>query len=103
MPTAFVTGVTGQDGGYLVDRLLPEGVRVHGLVRGTGAQARMRATYPAITVHVGDLRDCGSVGHLTAAIEPHEVYNLGGISSVATSWRHRWRPGRCPGWRWRAC
>ena len=33
MSVALVTGATGQDGSYLVERLLAEGLEVHGLVR----------------------------------------------------------------------
>ena len=33
MPRAFVTGITGQDGGYLAEQLLAEGTEVHGMVR----------------------------------------------------------------------
>jgi hypothetical protein len=33
--TALVTGITGQDGGYLAELLLGQGYRVHGMVRPT--------------------------------------------------------------------
>ena len=33
MPTALVTGVTGQDGSYLADFLLEKGYKVIGMVR----------------------------------------------------------------------
>ena len=33
MTTALITGITGQDGSYLAERLLADGVEVHGLVR----------------------------------------------------------------------
>jgi len=33
MTRAFVTGVGGQDGGYLAERLLTDGVEVHALVQ----------------------------------------------------------------------
>ena len=33
MPTALVTGITGQDGYYLADFLLTQGYRVVGMVR----------------------------------------------------------------------
>lgn len=33
MQTALVTGITGQDGGYLAERMIADGWAVHGLVR----------------------------------------------------------------------
>ena len=33
MTTAFITGITGQDGSYLAELLLGKGYDVHGLVR----------------------------------------------------------------------
>ena len=33
MPTAMITGITGQDGSYLAELLLGKGYEVHGLVR----------------------------------------------------------------------
>ena len=32
MPAALITGITGQDGGYLAERLVADGYDVHGLV-----------------------------------------------------------------------
>jgi len=31
--TAFITGITGQDGSYLAELLLGKGYQVHGLIR----------------------------------------------------------------------
>ena len=33
MPTALITGITGQDGSYLAELLLGKGYEVHGIVR----------------------------------------------------------------------
>lgn len=89
MPRAFVTGVTGQDGGYLAERLLREGVDVHGMVRPDDDDAvrRLQTRAPGVVLHRGDLGDPARVAGLIAEVEPHEIYNLGGISSVAQSWR----------------
>ena len=89
MPRAFVTGVTGQDGGYLVERLLGEGVEVHGMVRpgDDDAVRRLQLQAPGVVFHLGDLSDAARVAGLIAEIAPDEIYNLGGISSVAQSWR----------------
>jgi GDPmannose 4,6-dehydratase len=86
--TTFVTGITGQDGTYLVERLLAEGVEVHGLVRpGDGAVAALGARHPGVVLHQGDLGDDDRLAGLVAEVAPDEVVNLAGISSVATSWQ----------------
>lgn len=85
--SALVTGVTGQDGSYLLERLLAEGGEVHGLVRAGDSQtARLRALHPAVHLHEGDLADGEGLRALVTAVEPDELYNLAGISSVAYSW-----------------
>jgi len=90
--TAFVTGATGQDGSYLVERLVAEGVEVHALVRprpdrdAPGAQGV--GLPPSVVVHEADLRDTDRVRDLLADVRPDEVYNLAGQSSVAASWEH---------------
>ena len=79
---ALLTGLTGQDGWYLTDHLLSSGYDVFGLVRpGDVAPAP-----PGATVVEGDLVDGSTLREALKAAEPHEVYNLAGISSVAMSW-----------------
>ena len=85
--TALITGITGQDGGYLAERLLGEGWAVHGLVHdGDPHVADLLARCPDVVLHDGDLTDEGSLGRVVAASDPDEVYNFAGISSVAFSW-----------------
>ncbi|MCR6491760.1 GDP-mannose 4,6-dehydratase [Cellulomonas sp. P24] len=88
MTLAFVTGITGQDGGYLAERLLDEGLEVHGLVRAgdEAAAGELRARVPGAILHVGDLGDTDLLAGLIAEVQPDEIYNLAGISSVAYSW-----------------
>ena len=84
---ALVTGITGQDGGYLAERLLSEGYEVHGLVHdGDAAVADLLARCPSVTLHSGDLQSGPSLAAAVAAADPDEIYNLAGISSVAFSW-----------------
>jgi GDPmannose 4,6-dehydratase len=84
---ALVTGATGQDGGYLVEQLLAEGVEVHGLIApGDPLAGELRDRSPEAVLHGGDLLDETSLGAVVAAVDPDEVYNLAGISSVAFSW-----------------
>jgi GDPmannose 4,6-dehydratase len=87
--TAFITGITGQDGGYLAERLIAEGATVHGLVHARDEHASALAERcPGVVLHEGDLTDAGRIAGLIAELAPDEVYNLGGISSVAYSWQH---------------
>jgi len=85
----LVTGVTGQDGGYLTERLLDEGCEVHGLVHHLDPAAdAFAAAHPQVVIHRGDLGDHTSLRQLVSDVEPGELYNLAGISSVAYSWEH---------------
>ncbi|MGG5259348.1 GDP-mannose 4,6-dehydratase [Phycicoccus avicenniae] len=84
MSTALVTGATGQDGGYLVERLLAEGHEVHGLVRREDLGGRLP---DGLVVHELDLgAPDDDLAGLVEHVAPHELYNLGGVSSVARSW-----------------
>lgn len=84
MSVALVTGATGQDGGYLVERLLAEGHEVHGLVR----REDLGGALPeGLVVHELDLgARADDLAALVDRVSPDELYNLGGISSVAHSW-----------------
>lgn len=87
MTTALITGISGQDGSYLADRLVAEGSEIHGLIRGWDRDSlALSARYPQITLHDGDLADVAGVARLIREVEPDEIYNLAGISSVAQSW-----------------
>lgn len=79
---ALITGVTGQDGWYLSEALLAEGVTVFGLVAPGDASGRP----PGVVPLPGDMRDAASLRSAVDAAEPDEVYNLAAISSVAQSW-----------------
>jgi GDPmannose 4,6-dehydratase len=85
--TAFVTGLTGQDGYYLARNLVGEGADVHALVRDISAAERIRAEFPGIVLHQGDLDDHDYLRSIILDVAPEEIYNLGGISSVALSWQ----------------
>jgi GDPmannose 4,6-dehydratase len=84
--TVLITGVHGQDGGYLADRLLGQGARVHGLVREDSQAARVQAAHPGLVAHVGDLRDDRLMRDLVRDLAPDSVFNLAGSTSVARSW-----------------
>lgn len=83
MTVAIVTGATGQDGSYLCERLVAEGVELHAVVLDDQTPAPWLST---AHIHQIDLRDHSALDQLIAETAPDEVYNLGGISSVARSW-----------------
>jgi GDPmannose 4,6-dehydratase len=88
MPVALITGITGQDGGYLAERLIADGYAVHGLVTsGDRLLADLLRRVPSAWLHEGDLVDAASIDAVFDAVDPDEVYNLAGISSVALSWQ----------------
>ena len=97
MPCAFVTGITGQDGGYLAEQLLAEGTAVHGMVRPGDELGDLQSRVPEVVLHQGDLGDADRLSRLVADIEPDEIYNLAGISSVAYSWQEPVLTGRLSG------
>lgn len=98
MTTAFVTGITGQDGTILAARLATEGCAVHGLVRSLDEATGHRERVPAgVTYHVGELTDHSRVAALVRDVAPDEVYNLAGISSVALSWEQPVLTGQVSG------
>jgi GDPmannose 4,6-dehydratase len=88
MPTAMITGVTGQDGSYLAEFLLEKGYEVIGMVRRSSTVnfERIRHIQNDITIVQGDLHDQSSLVALLEEYKPSEVYNLAAQSFVATSW-----------------
>jgi GDPmannose 4,6-dehydratase len=87
-PTAFITGITGQDGSYLAELLLERGYEVHGMVRRSSVERfdRIEHLRGRITLHQGDLLDQRSLVDALRASRPDEIYNLAAMSFVAVSW-----------------
>ncbi len=88
MPTALITGITGQDGSYLAELLLKKGYRVIGVARrsSTVNTQRIQNILDDITIVQGDLQDQGSLLSFLEEYQPTEVYNLAAQSFVPTSW-----------------
>ena len=82
--TAFITGIGGQDGTYLAERLIADGLQVHALV--LEADGHPSHCPDEVVLHTGDLGDVDATRRLVREIAPREVYNLAAISSVAQSW-----------------
>ena len=94
MKKALITGVTGQDGSYLVELLLSKGYEVHGLIRRSSSfnTQRLDDLYRdphesgvQFLMHHGDLSDSGSLVNLIRDLEPDEIYHLGAQSHVKVS------------------
>ena len=88
VPTALITGITGQDGSYLAEYLLSLGYRVIGVTRRTSTETRSRVEHlrDQIEFVSGDLLDQTSLFVLVTRFQPDEIYNLAAQSFVPTSW-----------------
>lgn len=94
MKTAFITGITGQDGSYLAELLLEKGYEVHGLVRRASTFNTNRIDHlykdfhdpeARMYLHYGDLSVSGQLTDLLNTIKPDEIYHLGAQSHVRVS------------------
>ena len=87
--TAFITGITGQDGSYLAELLLDRGYNVHGMVRRSSSENFQRIEHlrDRIELHQADLLDQMSLTRVLERVNPDEIYNLAAMSFVPTSWQ----------------
>lgn len=94
MKKALITGVTGQDGSYLVELLLEKGYQVHGIKRRASLFNTQRIDHiyedphvdnQRFILHYGDLTDSSNLTRILQEVKPDEVYNLGAQSHVAVS------------------
>jgi GDPmannose 4,6-dehydratase len=83
--TAVVTGATGQDGWFLVRKLLAEGWTVYAAVRDVEAAEAAFGENDRLRAVRRDLREPGPLRALVGDVRPEELYNLAGESSVAAS------------------
>jgi GDPmannose 4,6-dehydratase len=93
---ALVTGVTGQDGSYLVEFLLEKGYEVHGVKRRASSFNTERLDHisndsqiydKSFFLHYGDMTDSQSLTSLVKKVQPTEIYNLAAQSHVAVSFQ----------------
>ncbi len=98
MPTALITGITGQDGSYLAEFLLEKGYDVHGIIRRSSSfnTGRIEHLYldewvrdmhrrRAINLHYADMSDSSSLIRVIGLCRPDEIYNLAAQSHVKVS------------------
>ncbi len=94
MRRALITGVTGQDGSYLAQLLLPKGYEVHGIKRRASLFNTNRIDHiyedphakgRHFMLHYGDLTDSSSLIQIVQKVKPDEIYNLAAQSHVKVS------------------
>ena len=89
MKKAFITGITGQDGSFLVELLLEKGYEVHGIIRRSSSfnTGRIDHIFDHKRLHLkyGDLVDSNNISNIISEINPDEIYNLGAQSHVQVS------------------
>lgn len=92
--TAFITGITGQDGAYLAEYLLKKGYTVHGLKRRSSLFNTDRIDHlyedphtegKKLILHYGDLTDSMNLTRVIQEVQPDEIYNLAAMSHVKVS------------------
>ncbi|HSD76779.1 MAG TPA: GDP-mannose 4,6-dehydratase, partial [Solirubrobacteraceae bacterium] len=81
---ALITGITGQDGSYLADRLLAEGTEVVGVVR--DAERPAERVDRRVRLVAGDLLDGGSLHAAVHGVAPDDLYHLAAPTFVPASW-----------------
>ena len=88
MPTALITGITGQDGRFLADLLHSKGYTIYGLLKGQNNPRTdlIKREHPYVEIVQGDLCDLSSLIGAVQVAQPDEVYNLAAQSFVPTSW-----------------
>ena len=94
MKKALITGVTGQDGSYLVELLLDKGYEVFGIKRRSSSFNTQRIDHIYKDKHLddnnlhliyGDVCDSLNISRIISEVEPDEIYNLAAQSHVAVS------------------
>ncbi|KHD08701.1 GDP-mannose 4,6-dehydratase [Candidatus Thiomargarita nelsonii] len=91
---ALITGITGQDGGYLAEFLLEKAYEVHGIKRRASSFNTNRIDHlyqdpheqeRNFILHYGDLTDSTNLIRIIQQVQPDEIYNLAAQSHVAVS------------------
>ncbi|MET0571713.1 MAG: GDP-mannose 4,6-dehydratase [Pedobacter agri] len=94
MKKALITGITGQDGAYLLELLLEKGYEVHGIKRRSSLFNTDRIDHlyqdphsdgVRFKLHYGDLTDATNLIRIVQEVQPDEIYNLGAMSHVKVS------------------
>jgi GDPmannose 4,6-dehydratase len=88
---ALITGITGQDGSYLLEFLLAKGYEVHGIVRRVALEdpehrlSRIMDYREQVQLHPASLESYASLHQVVAKVQPDECYHLAAQSFVSYS------------------
>lgn len=94
MPSALITGITGQDGSYIAELLLHKGYEVHGLIRKTSTFNTDRIDHiyqdphnsdVRLLLHYGNLSNGEQLTNIVYNVRPDEIYHMGAQSHVKVS------------------
>lgn len=80
---ALITGITGQDGSYLAELLLHFGYKVAGIVRDRTKLNNIKHIYKNIELYEADLANFKKLKSIILKFKPHQIYNLGGVTTVS--------------------
>jgi GDPmannose 4,6-dehydratase len=88
---ALITGITGQDGSYLLEFLLAKGYEVHGIVRRVALEdpdrrlSRIAGCLNRVQLHAASIENYASLFQVVAKVQPDECYHLASQSFVSYS------------------
>ena len=85
---AVITGILGQDGYHLTKLLLSKDYSIVGFVKHSNLDRvnYFNSQFPSVKLVSADLLDSDSIVSALRTYRPSEIYNLGGLSSVAESY-----------------
>lgn len=86
--TALITGISGQTGSYMADLLLDMDYEVHGIIRRAAVPNLKNLSHiepDKLNLHYGDLTDAPSLIRIVRDVAPDEIYHLGAMSFVKSS------------------
>lgn len=88
---ALIIGISGQDGSFLADYLLKKNYSVYGTSRdaqvASFSNLKRLGIYSQVSALTMSLNDFRSVIQVLSDVEPDEIYNLAGQSSVGLSFK----------------
>ena len=97
--SALITGITGQDGGHLIELLHKKGYKIFGIIRGQQNPKRIlvEKEFPYVEIIEADLIDQSSLIRAIQIADPDEIYNLAAISHVGYSFKNPELTGQVTG------
>jgi len=83
----LITGISGQDGSYLAEKLLNQGHEVHGIIRRSSSlnTGRIDHIFDKLHLHYGDITDSLNIDDIINKVKPDRIYNLCAQSHVQIS------------------